>query len=402
MSKQTIDPEKQRLISLSKLDLDYTELQDYLKDISEIAASIAGCNISDINLIDAHTQWTVANYGLEPRSTEREDTICTFTLLDDELEIKNLNSDERFADKFYVKGGPAFHYYYGVPLETSDGSNIGTLCVVNSAELELNEQQKKQIRMLAGTVVKRLEQLNLVNELENELIRSRQNRRRMAHDIRTPVNGIMGLSDMILSEQEEGDRAEVLKMVGMIRKGAGALMELAEETLAEPDVRNTIPVSNLISLGVLAEKLDTLYRPKAEAKGIRFRVHAESANETRSVPKKGLMHICGNLLSNALKFTPEEGSVRMDLFVKPGLGQRSPRFTILVEDTGIGISDEKIQQILQSAGSGSEQGTEGEHGYGIGMELVVFLIREMNGELDIRSNEGSGSIFEVSLPLNNS
>src|SRR4051812_1083848 len=111
--------ELDRLISLSTYDVDYTSLENNFKDLTELAARVAGTEISLVNLIDNYTQWSVAKHGLEIDQMPREDSVCQYTILDETpFEIIDLSEDERFKDKDYVSGPLNLRYYYGVPLRT--------------------------------------------------------------------------------------------------------------------------------------------------------------------------------------------------------------------------------------------------------------------------------------------
>ena len=80
--------------------------------IGGLAAKIAGTKISLINLIDTYTQWTVANFGLPIEQMGRDESVCQYTILNNEsFEVKSLSSDDRFKDKFYVVDNPNLEYY---------------------------------------------------------------------------------------------------------------------------------------------------------------------------------------------------------------------------------------------------------------------------------------------------
>ena len=121
-----------RLASLRALDLDYSELEAEFQNFVTLVSRTTGMEVSLVNLIDTFGQWTIANHGISLKSMAREDSVCQFTILEnDHLEVKDLANDENHKDKFYVAGNPFFRYYFGVPLKTSSGVNIGSLCVLD-------------------------------------------------------------------------------------------------------------------------------------------------------------------------------------------------------------------------------------------------------------------------------
>ena len=113
--------EYQRIKKLSELDLDYRNLQEEFQSLVELAAHIAGTNISLINLIDNHSQWTVSSYSFELFEIDREESICQYTIQSENaMEVQHLDKDTRFKDKPYVKED-GFKYYLGFPLMVETG-----------------------------------------------------------------------------------------------------------------------------------------------------------------------------------------------------------------------------------------------------------------------------------------
>ena len=149
--------EMDRIIKLSDFDLDYAEMQESFKDLTKLAAKVAGTEISLINLIDTFTQWTVSNYGLPLDQMPREDSVCQYTIVSKEFfEVENLADDDRFKDKFYVVEPPKLRYYFGVPLQTEDGYNIGALCVLDKIGKEITAEKIELLKIIADEIVNRL------------------------------------------------------------------------------------------------------------------------------------------------------------------------------------------------------------------------------------------------------
>src|SRR5213075_1443343 len=89
--------EMDRLLKLSEFDVDYADVQESLKDLTKLAAKVAGTSISLVNLIDTFTQWTISNFGLPLEQMAREDSVCQYTITAKEsFEVKDLPTDDRF------------------------------------------------------------------------------------------------------------------------------------------------------------------------------------------------------------------------------------------------------------------------------------------------------------------
>ncbi|GGI50237.1 sensor histidine kinase [Mucilaginibacter galii] len=392
--------ELERLKTLSDLDLDYSGLNDNLKSLSVLAAKIAGTDISMVNLIDSLTQWTIANHGLEIDQMDREDSVCQYTIVErDEFEVKDLSADIRFKDKFYVTDNPGLRYYYGVPLKANNGSHLGALCVLDTQTRQLTPEKVEMLKIIADEIVNRLNALRMLENLRTQVSEVNENQRRVAHDIRGPLGGIIGLARIISEQGEENTMDEVLEFINLIQKSGHSILELADEILSI----DSRPKSQIAALGsdefnqlALKEKLIKLYAPQAVNKKITFEIFTHADTQAIPFSKNKLLQIIGNIISNAMKFTPAGGKVTVNLGLEV-VPQAHNTLKIQVTDTGVGISAEKIQQILEGKGE-TTNGTSGEQGYGFGLALVKHLIDGLKGTLQITSELGNGTTFIVSLP----
>lgn len=393
------ESEMNRVIELSEFDLDYLSLQENFKDLAKLAAKVAGTNISLVNLIDSFTQWTVSNFGLNIEQMPREDSVCQYTIVSDQFfEVKDLSVDDRFKDKFYVKDDPNLRYYFGVPLQTSDGLHLGALCVLDTIGKEISPEKVEMLKIIADEIVNRLMVIRIINDLKNRVKEVKETQKKVAHDIRGPLSGIVGLAQ-IISEQGNNNKLEdVLQLVAMIQKGGHSLLELADEILSSEKKVETHSADvgateyNLLSF---KQSLEKLFAPQAANKKITLKIITDSKTEDIQFSKNKLLQIAGNLISNAIKFTPIKGQVTVELSI---VIAKSKQLSILVKDTGSGMDQETIHQILFGEQK-STDGTSGEKGYGFGLMLVKHLIIKLNGSLNIESEPGNGTTFSVLLPI---
>ena len=389
-----------RLLSLSEFDLDYIAHRDSFKDLVKLAAKIAGTEISQINLIDSLTQWTISSHGFDSDQTLRENSICQHTILnEDHFEVSDLSVDDRFKDKLYVTGDPYFRYYYGLPLRQSDGHNIGTLCVLDKITKILTPEKIEFLKIIAGEIVNKLNYLRIIENLKNNLSETKEIQKKVAHDIRGPLNGIIGLAQIINEQGKSNHIEEVLELINLIHESGKSLLELTDEILKTDKHENYIAVPTEIefNLQLFKDKLEKLYVPQAINKNIKLHINTSRESETISFSKNKLLQIAGNLISNAIKFTPDDGEVTVNLSLKTGEGTNM--LNIQVVDSGRGLNEQDIAIIFEGTAS-STTGTSGEAGYGLGLELVKHLIEALNGTLKIYSTPGMGATFEVMLPQN--
>lgn len=390
--------EYERLIELSALDLDYDGLREYLKDLTLLAARITHSEVSLVNLIDAYTQWTVADKGLDIRQMPREESVCTHTIAhNDNFEIRDLRRDGRFADKFYVADGPKLRYYFGVPLRTAAGANIGALCVLDPKPDKISPENEELLTMVADQVVRRLESLKQFKALQKEIVDLKASKQKVSHDIRSTLSGIIGISEILKEEFQAKHETEALELIQLIQQGGESLVELADSIMSEKEQQE--PDDNQFSCKTLSEKLKDLYLPQARAKGVTLEFRASDQSESVFFPKKYLLQIVGNLLSNSIKFTSNGGWGRVSIHVETQAETDTPsKLIVKVEDNGTGMPEARIQEIL-GGHAASESGTDEETGYGFGLTLVRCLLDQAGGRMDLQSKLGQGTVFTVELPV---
>ncbi len=390
--------EDERVWALTEFDIDYSDTSDLLKDLVELAAKIAGTKISLVNLIDTYTQWTVANFGLPIDQMQREDSVCQYTIVQEgSFEVKSLSADERFKDKFYVVDDPNLEYYFGIPLATQDGLNLGALCVLDTSAKSLSPEKVELLKIVAKEVVNRLTTIKYIQNLKSKVVEVKETNKKVAHDIRGPLSGIIGLAQMVTEHGQSQKLDDILEIMKLIQRAGNSLLDLATEILnAEDQQARGIVKAEEFTLKTFKEKLEKLYTPQAANKQINLDFHIKVGQELKPIPKNKLLQITGNLITNAIKFTDEKGfiKVEMNIHAIPGSGQS---LEIVVADSGVGLNQEEIDAILKGV-KASSSGTTGEKGYGFGLSLVKRLIDELHGTLDIRSEKGVGTSFTVTLP----
>ncbi|MET3979385.1 signal transduction histidine kinase [Mucilaginibacter sp. UYP25] len=388
--------EMERIISLSDFDLDYTSFQDNFKDLAKLAAKVAGTEISLINLIDSFTQWTITNHGLDIEQMPREESVCQYTIAspEDHFEVKDLKADERFKDRFYVADDPNLRYYYGIPLKTAEGHNLGALCMLDKDLKTLSPEKVELLTIIADEIVNRLNAHRVITGLKTKLHEANETKKKVAHDIRGPLGGIIGLAQVISEQGQENEIDEVLEFINLIQRSGRSLLELADEILTADKPQRDLKADEF-NLIVFKDKLEKLYTPQAVYKKIKFTVNTSVNSSTIPFSKNKLLQITGNLISNAMKFTPVNGSVSVDLSLK--IEETQNLLQINVTDTGVGLSQQAIDTIL-SGKAESTNGTGGEQGYGFGLALVKHLVDTLKGNMHIYSHPGKGANFEIALP----
>lgn len=161
--------EEKRLRALLRLQILDSGSEPLFDGITRLAARLYKAEISTISLLDANRQWFKACVGLNTRETAREPALCGYAILQrDILVIHDALQDERFWDNPFVVGPPYIRFYAGVPLVTTDGYAIGTLCVIDRAPRTSGEVDRHALKELAAITIGLIEK-----RLENRLLRER-------------------------------------------------------------------------------------------------------------------------------------------------------------------------------------------------------------------------------------
>lgn len=164
--------EAQRLQALRDSALLDTASEERFDRITRLAREIFGTKIALISLVDANRQWFKSRQGLTVDETSRDISFCGHAILNDEIfEVAEADRDPRFSDNPLVTGPPHIRFYAGAPLQTPDGSNIGTLCIIDDRRRRLSESERAILRSLGDCIqaeINRLEERQLRVRLEQE------------------------------------------------------------------------------------------------------------------------------------------------------------------------------------------------------------------------------------------
>jgi diguanylate cyclase (GGDEF)-like protein len=151
--------EAARLAALREYDILDKACWDSFDNITRIAASLTGSPIALISLIDSERQWFLSRQGLEAAETSRDLAFCAHAILDPSqpLVVEDATQDPRFADNELVTGAPDIRFYAGIPLVTSGGPAIGTLCVIDRTPKQISPQMLSALGDLGRMVMTTLD-----------------------------------------------------------------------------------------------------------------------------------------------------------------------------------------------------------------------------------------------------
>ena len=220
----------------------------------------------------------------------------------------------------------------------------------------------------------------------------------MSHDMRTPLNGILGYTDLALKAENKSDRIDYLNK---IKISGNFLLSLINDTLDISKIESgkLVLKPEPVDFGELLESIIVPIRQAADEKGVTFTVDTDGMTGGYIMADRlNLQKVILNLLSNAVKFTPSGGTAALSVSdVEPKEGKVNTLIT--VSDTGVGMGDEFMSKMFEPFTQERASGSESNMGTGLGLSIVKSIVDIMGGRIEVSSRRGSGSRFDVYLPI---
>ena len=222
----------------------------------------------------------------------------------------------------------------------------------------------------------------------------------VSHDIRTPMNAIIGLVGLL--EREPDNPEVVLEYSQRIDAASQHLLGLINDVLDMNKIESGSASLNLSEMDMAAviEEINTIIRPQTKAKGQTFEIFVSSlVHEYLQGDKLRVNQILINLLSNAVKYTPEGGRIQMRVEELPQVVEEYSRVRFTISDNGMGMSEEYQKTIFDPFTREDSAAIQQIQGTGLGMAITKSLVDLMGGSIKVESVPGEGSTFTVELEL---
>ena len=267
---------------------------------------------------------------------------------------------------------------------------------------EVNGKKKYILVMSDRTVDKKM------NQALYEAVRAAETANRakstflsnMSHDIRTPMNAVIGFTTLAVSNID--NKEKVRDYLGKILSSSNHLLSLINDVLDMSRIESgKIHLEETeVSLSDMLHDLKTIISGHIYAKQLELYMDAmDVTDEDVYCDKTRLNQVLLNLLSNAIKFTPAGGTVSVRLKQFPGTKKGSGLYEIRVKDSGIGMSQEFIQRIFSPFERERTSTVSRTQGTGLGMAITKNIVDMMGGTIEVRTEQGKGTEFIVRLPL---
>jgi signal transduction histidine kinase/CheY-like chemotaxis protein len=330
-----------------------------------------------------------------------------------------LESDSELA-KIMRAAKEEFFDYYGVPLNSKSGIQ-GVLEIYHRTELDPNHEWLDFLETLAGEaaiaidnaklfenlqqlnaeleqrVAHRTEELNRTNiELEHANRAKDDFLATMSHELRTPLNSILGLSESLLEQRRDPLTEHQQQSLQIIESSGHHLLELINDVLdlskIEAGMLDYYP--QVVEVNALCRSSLAFIREQAMRKSIHLIYEEKNAEFNIHADLRRLKQALVNLLTNAVKFTPEGGQVTLEVHADA----EEDLVQLSVIDTGMGISEQDLKQLFQPFVQVDNSLNRQFEGTGLGLVLVERLTDLHGGSVHVESEPGKGSRFTLNLP----
>jgi signal transduction histidine kinase len=218
----------------------------------------------------------------------------------------------------------------------------------------------------------------------------------LSHDMRNPLSGIIGVSDL-LEKSDDLNREEIRQLASIIQKSSHNLHEIVNQLLKVSTITNSELSNDLkkIDMRELLRDVLELQHSSARVKGIEIEIHTEEELPDQVyIDGNKLKHILGNLLSNAIKFSHANSTIQ----VTAAYDIAENQFTLSVQDQGIGMYSDMINNINSYITPTRRTGTASEPSSGIGLHYIYQFLQTMGGTIHVASDPDKGSTFTIHLP----
>lgn len=389
--------EQQRLEVLNSFNvLDTLEEKEY-DAITRIAADICNTPMALVSLVDKDRQWFKSHHGIDATETPRELAFCAHAINtpDSLLIVNDANKDERFFDNPLVTGGPAVQFYAGAPLNTKEGTSIGTLCVIDTKPRQkFTEKQQACLKDLADQVIAQLElrKQNMQQKLINEELRIKNDQLkhlsyRLAHDMKTPLLGVNSMVSFIKDDYSDFIKdTEIPVYLKIIDNRVEYMEALINGIINYNSITNAEIVGEEFNI---SNELKQVLHKHADISNVELQLMNCDISIYQSL--NSFDQIFRDLISNSLKFVNSP-----TIKIKITFTEDQDFYFFTYEDNGPGIPEkywEKVFGLFEKLGIDDVENT------GIGLTTIKTLIEKLGGKITIGKNPNNeeGVFFNFSL-----
>ena len=376
----------QRLASLRSSGL--TEPADHVEfdRVTALAARLLEVPVCLVSLVDENRQVFVGACGLPPavdqvRETPLSHSFCKHAVRERQpLIIRDALQDPRFTENGAVRDLGVIAYL-GVPLHAPDGEILGAFCVIDSKPRDWTDDDLGLVRDFTAIIAEQIE-LHINKRTERSSLDV------LIHDLKSPLAGIRMVANLL--KEHASEIAEGLRpLVDALGESTDSALHLVE-SLARRDRRSAgvCPDLNSVLAALVAQ-----HRAAAGEKGLTLDYQDHGSTLPLAVAGWVIEQVAENLLTNAIKFTPAGGTIRLSVRDKDGHG------VFEVADDGPGFQAGDYPKLYRRYARMSARPTAGEPSTGLGLSIAKRLVEQEGGTIELLSKPGESAVFLISFPL---
>lgn len=389
--------ESRRLKALKEYSILDTLPEEEYDDITKLASKICETSISTISLIDEKRQWFKSKVGLNVGQTSRNDSFCAHAIIEPNeiFTVKDSRLDSRFSDNPLVVGEPHVIFYTGVPLVSPEGLPLGTLCVIDDKPKELNDEQLIALKALSNQVVSLFELRKskmllekFSKDLETRNIELEKFAHVAAHDIKSPLNNISSLTEILISQYADNLDDEAKMLMEMLDTSSKSLRNLVDGIL-EHSKSDAVLVEARSVFDVKKLVLETIQMLDNKNE---YEFVLVFENQTVFTNRVALQQVLINLIANSIKYN-DKPKISIDIV----FSETENFYEFSVIDNGSGIKQENLEKIFIIFEVLTSEDRFGNKGNGIGLSTVKKIVDGLGGKIRVTSEVGRGTKFDFTI-----
>lgn len=267
--------------------------------------------------------------------------------------------------------------------------------VIIGQMIHSRKRSKKNVELLTTLNAQAKEQKEKTEQILSELQRTNEEKDRIlkavSHDMRSPMNIALSLTELILSEKDNLSE-EQLEYVELIRSSCNNALSLTKELLDVSTLNTELMIKEWVDLNEVVSKNVEVLRFRAAEKKQRISLQLPEKSIKLKINRDKVSRVVGNLINNAIKFSPAQSLI----YIKVQPERKGA--TISVADNGIGIPEDLKDKVFDLFTEARRLGTSGEEPYGLGLSISKQIVDVHGGKIWFDSQEGKGTTFYVYLP----
>ena len=270
---------------------------------------------------------------------------------------------------------------------------IYLIVYINITDITEQRELQKKLEKQSKQLKEALKSAEQANQAKSDFLA------RMSHDIRTPMNAIMGMATIAKAHVDEHER--ILDCMEKINGASKLLLSLINEVLDMSKIESgrLILSEDEFNVGELLQDLVVMMQPEIKNKQQTLNIHVKNLrHENVKGDTQRIKQVLMNILSNAIKYTPENGRITIEIYEKDphnGIGN----YQFVFEDNGRGMKPEFLDKIFEPFERESDDEIMRIQGTGLGMSISHKIIQMMGGDIKVESEYGKGSRFTIDMPL---